>query len=434
MNPLQRLRRSARITSTVSRIGAGYRWRSWRYARLPDEEAERRMSAYHRRCAERIFETATELKGLLIKVGQILGARADIVPKEYVEVLSRLHDAVPPHPYGVIRDVIESELGASVEEVFSELDRTPIAAASLAQVHRGRLHDGREVAVKVQYPEIEEIVRTDIQNIRMLGRVADRVFHAFDIMPIVEELASTVPLELDFINEGHNAEASARNFAGQPDVIVPDIYWEHTTKRLLVMEFVDGIKITDMAAIAAAGIDRQEIARLVMGSYFRQIFVHGFFHADPHPGNLLVQPGPTLVMLDFGLCRQYDDTFRLRYAKMTNAMLRWDLPALVEAYKELGIKVKNPDDPAVYVEMGRAFMETSREGEGYANADLVAESNQRFEKAMRANPVTDIPRELLLIMRVTGLLSGLGKHLESRVDVTQTLLPYTQAALDGATK
>ena len=156
------------------------------------------------------------------------------------------------------------------------------------------------------------------------------------------------------------------------------------------------------------------------------------FHADPHPGNLLVQPGPTLVMLDFGLCRQYDDTFRLRYAKMTNAMLRWDLPALIEAYKELGIKVKNPNDPAVYVEMGRAFMETSRPGEAYADPDLVAKSNLRVEKAVRANPVTDIPRELLLIMRVTGLLSGLGKHLESRVDVTETLLPYTQAALDGA--
>jgi predicted unusual protein kinase regulating ubiquinone biosynthesis (AarF/ABC1/UbiB family) len=195
---------------------------------------------------------------------------------------------------------------------------------------------------------------------------------------------------------------------------------------------MEGIKITEVDALRQAGIDPQAVAQLVTDVYCEQLYLHGMFHADPHPGNLLVQPGPTLVMLDFGLCRQYDDTFRLRYAKMTNAMLRWDLPALVESYKELGIKVKNPDDPAVYVEMGRAFMETSREGEGYANADLVAESNQRFEKAVRANPVTDIPRELLLIMRVTGLLSGLGKHLGSRVDVTETLLPYTQAALDGA--
>jgi predicted unusual protein kinase regulating ubiquinone biosynthesis (AarF/ABC1/UbiB family) len=156
------------------------------------------------------------------------------------------------------------------------------------------------------------------------------------------------------------------------------------------------------------------------------------FHADPHPGNLFVQPGPTLVMLDFGLCRQYDDTFRLRYAKMTNAMVRWDLPALVQAYKELGIKVKNPDDPEIYIEMGRSFMEVSKPGQGYVDPDLIAEANERFARAVRANPITDIPRELLLIMRVTGLLSGLGKHLDSRVDVVKTLLPYTQAALEGA--
>ena len=421
MNPLQRLRRSARITSTAARIGAGYRWRSWRYARLPDEETERRMSAYHRRCAERIFETATELKGLLIKVGQILGARADIVPKEYVEVLSRLHDAVPPHPYGVIRGVIESELGASVEEVFSELDRTPIAAASLAQVHRGRLHDGREVAVKVQYPEIEEIVRTDIQNIRMLGRVADRVFQAFDIMPIVEELASTVPLELDFINEGHNAEASARNFADQPDVIVPDIYWEHTTKRLLVMEFVDGIKITDMAAIDAAGIDRQEIARLVMGSYFRQIFVHGFFHADPHPGNLFVRPGPKLVIVDYGLAKELPPEFLRNFAGLTHALVAADTARLVEALRGLGFRTRDDDESGLEAMAESMVTWLSRNGEFNQDSQLMAEFQDNMMHAYRENPIVRIPSDFLFIGRVMGLLGGLGKQLGSQLNLLDVL-------------
>jgi predicted unusual protein kinase regulating ubiquinone biosynthesis (AarF/ABC1/UbiB family) len=163
------------------------------------------------------------------------------------------------------------------------------------------------------------------------------------------------------------------------------------------------------------------------------------FHADPHPGNLFVQPGlpagqagPTLVMLDFGLCRKYDDAFRLGYARLVNAMLRWDIPEMIAAYKAIGVNVRNPNDPTVYVELGRAFMETSKPGTAYADADLVAEANERMAAVIRANPITDIPREMLLIMRVVGLLSGLGKHLDSRVDVVQTLLPYTQAALDGA--
>ena len=379
------------------------------------------MSAYHRRCAERILETATELKGMLIKVGQLIGARADVVPNEYVEVLSRLHDAVPPHPYSVVRRVIESELGRSVEDVFSELDRTPIAAASLAQVHKGRLQDGREVAVKVQYPEIEEIVRTDLQNIRMLGRVADRLFRAFDIMPIVEELASTVPLELDFINEGHNAEASAHNFADQPDVIVPDIYWEHTTKRLLIMEFVDGIKITDMAAIDAAGIDRQEIARLVMGSYFRQIFAHGFFHADPHPGNLFVRPGPKLVIVDYGLAKKLPPEFLANFALFTRALVAADTAMLVRALRELGFRTRDEDASGLEAMAESMVTWLSRNGEFNQNSEMMGEFQDNMMAAYRENPIVRIPGDFLFIGRVMGLLGGLGKQLGSELNLLDVL-------------
>ncbi len=432
--------RTYAVCSLAAQVYGGYKAISVREKRfgLRHKKAQRRRLRHHTWSANRFYDVAVRRQGLLIKLGQLIGSRPDLIPDEYIDVLSRLQDAVPPRTFEVIRRVVESELERPLDDIFDEFETTPIASASLAQVHRARLKpsasdpQGRVVAVKVQYPSIEEVVENDLQNVRFLLRILARFERNLDFTPIIEELSHNAPQELDFINEGHNAELIARNFAGRDDVVVPEILWEYSTRRVLTMEFMEGTKITDAETLQRKELDTQAVAQLVTDIYCEQLFLHGMFHADPHPGNLLVQPGPTLVMLDFGLCRQYDDTFRLRYAKMTNAMLRWDLPALVEAYKELGIKVKDPDDPAVYIELGRAFMETSQEGKAYADADLVAESSQRFEKAVKANPVTDIPRELLLIMRVTGLLSGLGKHLESRVDMSRTLLPYTQAALDGA--
>jgi len=303
-------------------------------------------------------------------------------------------------------------------------------------VHKARLHDGRLVAVKVQYPGIQAIVENDLRNIRFLLRILAQFERNLDFGPIIEEVSQNTPMELDFINEGHNAELIARNFADRDDIVVPEIYWEYTTRRVLVMEFVEGIKVTDVAGLHRIGVDPQAVAQLVTDAYCEQLYLHGMFHADPHPGNLFIQRGangnPRLVMLDFGLCRKYDDKFRLGYARLVNAMLRWDIPAMIEGYKALGITVKNPNDPTVYVELGRAMMETSKPGTAYADPDLTAEANVRMAKVIRANPITDIPRELLLIMRVVGLLSGLGKHLDSRVDVTKTILPYTQMALEGA--
>ncbi|MFQ5473277.1 MAG: AarF/UbiB family protein, partial [Dehalococcoidia bacterium] len=206
----------------------------------------------------------------------------------------------------------------------------------------------------------------------------------------------------------------------------------YSTRRVLTMEYTGGVKITDLEGMAREGIDPQAVAQLVTNAYCEQLYLHGMFHADPHPGNFFVRPGPRLVMLDFGLCRTLDDKFRLGYAKLTESMLTWNVAEMIQAYKDLGIKVKNADDPTVYLELGRAFMQTSLEDRAYADRDLVEESNRRLQIAVRANPITDIPRELLLIMRVAGLLSGLGKHLDSRVDVVTTMLPYVRAALEGA--
>jgi len=448
----ERAARSLAVTTLAARVYLGYKAITLAEQRLHINDAAERRSRHHADSARRLYELAIRRQGLLIKFGQIIGSRPDLVPDEYIGVLSRLQDQVPPRPFEVIKRRVEAQLRRPLGDVFAEFDEQSIAAASLAQVHRARLKrpaagsrstedgawDGRDVAVKVQYPGIQNVVENDLRNIRFLLRILQRFEKNFDLTPLVEEISHNVPLELDFINEGHNAEMIAKNFGNRDDIIVPKIAWEYSTRRVLVMEYLDGIKITDLAGLERAGIDRQAVAQLVIDAYCEQLYLHGMFHADPHPGNLFVQPparpggGPRLVMLDFGLCRQLDDKFRLGYARLVNAMLSWNVGDMVQAFLDLGVKVKNPADTKVYLELGKGFTEVGQEGRAYADPDLVAEANQRMSRAIRANPITDIPREFLLIGRVVGLLSGLGKHLDSRVDMFQTIVPYTKAALEGA--
>ena len=421
MNAIQRLARTVLVLRTASRIFVGYRWLSWRGKRLPADEAERRLSEHHRNSAEQVYQAATQLQGLLIKVGQMMGARADIFPDEYIEVLSRLHDEVPPRPYAVIRQAIERELRAPVEQVFAELSPVPIAAASLAQVHRGRLRDGRDVAVKVQYPEIEDLVRVDLQNVRLLARIANRVLRDFDFTPVVDELADNVPLELDFIHEGQNAEATAKNFAGHDDIVVPRIYWDYTTRRVLTMEYVGGIKITDFAALDAAGIDRQAVAKLLVESYARQIFAHGFFHADPHPGNLFIQPGPKLVIVDFGLAKQLEPAFLRGFVHLTTALFAGDGASLGQAFRELGFRTRHADD-GVFEALGEAMVaRLSRNEEFNRDRELLLQFQERMLRIFRENPVVRVPGEFLYIGRVMGLLGGLGKQLGSQINLLEVL-------------
>lgn len=434
MHPTGRAQRFLAVSSLAARVYLGYKAITLRHSRglLTDEQAEARRRAHHTWCARQLYRLAVQRQGLLIKLGQLIGSRPDLIPDEYIPILSRLQDRVPPRPFPLIQRRIARELARPLSDVFADFEPEPIAAASLAQVHRATLKDGRTVAVKVQYPGIWGIVQTDLSSISLLLRLLSLLERNLNFAPIIQELSHNVPLELDFINEGHNADIIARNFAARDDIIVPAIIWEYTTRRVLVMEYLEGIKITDVAAMRDAGIDPQAVAQLVTEAYCEQLYLHGMFHADPHPGNLFVRPGPKLILLDFGLCRQLDDQFRLGYARLVNAMLTWEPEEMAQAFRDLGFRTRRLSDPTPLLVMARAFMDSSAPGRAYADPDLVSQANARVARAVRANPITDIPREFLLIMRVMGLLSGLGKHLDSRVDVINTVLPYARAALEGA--
>ena len=351
----ERVRRFISVSVLAARIYLGYKaTQLWTRFITASNKAElyRRQDL---RSARALRDTALSLEGLLIKTAQFIATRADLLPDEWVSTLSGLHDRVPPRPFAMIKHRVESELGRPLEEIFREFDAAPIASASLAQVHRARLHDGRVCAVKVQYPGIDGIVRADLTNFGFVLKVLAYLEPNFDFSIIAREALKYMPMELDFLHEADNCDAIRRNFADDPDVIVPEVYHEYTTRRVLTMEFVDGIKITNVAELEDAGIDKHVVAQKLTEIFCAQILRDGFFHADPHPGNILVQPGPKLVLLDFGLAKDFPPTFRDGIVRLTFAILTNDKDAMVCAFTELGFRTKMAPRNA-----GRALRGVSR--------------------------------------------------------------------------
>lgn len=420
-----RLGRFLVVAHMVARIYGGYKLIQW-YGRCisPAGQTER-YRRHHRRSAEVIYRTALRLEGWLVKACQFIGSRADILPDEYIAVLSRLHDRVPPRPFAVMKKRVEEELGRPLEAVFASFTPEPIAAASLAQVHEATLHDGRRVAVKVQYPDIAALVDLDLQNVSFFIEWLARLEPRYDFRFILRELRRYIPLELDFVNEGRNAETVARNFSARgDDVIVPRIYWDYTTPRLLVMEFMEGIKVTDVAALRRAGIDTRAVAQKLTEVYLQQILLDGLFHADPHPGNLLVQPGPRLVFLDFGLTKDLPPEFPAEMARLTTAIVLQNADEIVASFRRLGFVTKNGGSESLLV-LGEALLGHSvKENKAYADPGMVERFNEEIAQAMRKDPIVEAPGDLVLVGRVMGLLSGLGKQLGSEVNLLSTLMPY----------
>ena len=370
-------------------------------------------------------------QGLIVKAAQFLGSRADILREEYVEILSLLHDAAPPRPWAEMRPLIERELGGSVDELFAAFDPRPVAAASLAQVYRARLHDGTDAAVKVQYPGIGRIIAHDLATIRRLAGLWARLETALDFRPIAAELERTAPEEIDFVHEGRAAGEIAALLAGRDDVAVPRIHWERSSRRVLTMDYLDGARITDTAALRAIGADPRQVADSLIDVYNAMVLRHGLFHADPHPGNLLVLPprdgGPARIgLVDFGLTKRLPEAFRRQVVVLTSAIVAQHRAEAAAAMEDMGFRTRDRDEETYY-ELGEAFLgEVLRSGRAYADQRLFAEVNVRLHRVLRANPLVEAPGDVVLIARVMGLLSGIGRTLDSKTDLIEAILPYLE--------
>ncbi|MEN8162068.1 MAG: AarF/ABC1/UbiB kinase family protein, partial [Myxococcota bacterium] len=414
-----RARRARRIGGTVGRAWLGLRTQRWIERTLAPPDMDARWREQHRRNARDLYDAAVELQGLILKGAQLLGSRPDVLPPDTVSVLSRLQDRVPARPHAVVRRAVERELGHPLPTVFRRFAKAPVASASLAQVHEAELLDGRRVAVKVQYPGIGALVRSDLGSLRFVLGALARVERDFDWQPMLDELAEAVPRELDFVREGRNAERVARDLAARTDLRIPRVIWEHTTRRVLVMEYMEGIRIGDHAALRTAGVDLERLAQSLLEIFCDQIFEHGFFHADPHPGNLLVEPaGPRLVLLDFGLSKELPAEFRRGVLEVAGALLVGRTEGLGEALVRLGFETREGrgDSLQAIAELLRWAGKEVR-SRGRLDPDTVDRLREEIPERIRRDPIIRIPSHLVLVGRALGLLSGQVAALGARVDL-----------------
>ncbi len=418
---VRRLRRSARVGRTAARIYFGYKRTQRRARKLAPGEAAAAWEARHEQSAELLYRLATDLRGLYIKSGQFIGTRTDLLPGAYTRSLSRLQDAVPPHPFGVVRATIEEQFGAALEDLFARFEEEPLAAASLAQVHRAQLPDGRGVVVKVQYPEVAGLVRLDVRNLRTLVGIVARLEPNFDFRTVVNEIASQVPLELDFEREAEMTRRVRQNLAHLPGVVVPGVVDGYVRPKVLVTEYVDGARLLDAERRDAHAPDRAALAQVITSAYGHQIMVDGLFQADPHPGNILVLPGGRVALLDFGLTKELPDAARRGFARLVLGTANRDGEAIMAAFRELGVRVRNEDPEAVLATLSILFEPRP--------IDAGPRELRERNRAMRANPVEQIPGDLVLLGRVIGLLRGVCASLGAPLSPMQMLRPYAEQAL-----
>lgn len=404
--------------------------RGWVRRRRPDR---------YRHHARRFRELATSMGGVMIKLGQFLSARVDVLPPEITEELRGLQDEVPPVAFSAIEAVARADLG-DLERHFSLIESEPMAAASLGQTHRAWLRDpnGRQrpdaaVVIKVQRPQIEELVMTDLEALRVVARWVMRyrpISRRANVPALMEEFAHTLWEELDYRTEAQNASRFRAIFARDTQVRIPRFYETYCTARVLVMENVESIKITDVTAMRAAGIDPKAVAAKLLDVYFKQIFEEAFFHADPHPGNLFVQPRDTLLRAGEGGSRPFQLTFidfgmvgraealRGRLSKLLIAVTQRDARALTEAYDELGFflpgadleRIAEAQERILNQIWGRQLLELAR-----PDPREVQELGLEFRDILFEFPF-QVPQDFIYLGRALGILSGLVSLLDPQIN------------------
>ena len=393
------------------------------------------------RIARRFRPLAVDLGGLMIKLGQFMSTRLDVLPPEVTAELEGLQDKVPPVPFAQIRALAEAELGMTLERAFAFVDPEPLAAASLGQVHRARLTDAdaaqtghTDVVVKIQRPRIAAIIDVDLRALRQVARwlsrvrlVSDRV----DMPALTEEFALTSVDEIDYLHEAASSERFAENFAGDARVAVPAVIWERSSRRVLTLQDVTNIKINDVVALRAAGIDPAEVAARFAAVMFDQLFVHGFFHADPHPGNIFVTPRAdgewAFTFVDFGMMGEVPDGLRRGLRQLLIAAASRNGKGMVDAIREVGVLLPSADT----VELERAMTKLFSRFGGMGFAEL-AEVDPREFRAF-ANEFSDVvrtlpfhlPENFILIIRAMSLTSGECSSLDPSFNIWDAVEPYS---------
>jgi ubiquinone biosynthesis protein len=441
--------RSIRAYWTTWVVIWSYLWIRFRSRFHSEAWIEHHLRQVHLRNARRIEHTIIGLQGLFIKVGQLISIMTNFLPEEFRRELEGLQDAVPPRPYRDIEERFVEELGKTPDELFAHFERRPIASASIGQVHLARLHDGAKVAVKVQYPDIEEIVRRDLNTLRRIFRIVEWFIPYQGLEELYREIRAIVMEELDYRAEAENAARIAANFEGRTDIAFPRVVAELSTARVLVTHFEPGVKITDKVGTKGLGLDRGQLARQVVEMYCQQIFTDGIYHADPHPGNLLVRPStdgkgpPTIVFLDFGAVAEIPANVRGGIVELIQGALTRDTRRIVGAMKQMGFVARGANEQ-VFEQVIEYFHERFQENIQLDSLNLkdikfdpqkglesVADLRQMDISLRELSENFHIPKEIIVLERTLLLLMGLCTELDPTLNPMTVIRPYVERFVLG---
>ncbi|GAB2276038.1 hypothetical protein Dimus_010780 [Dionaea muscipula] len=409
----------------------------------------------HERNAKRVLELMIELEGLWVKLGQYLSTRADVLPGAYINLLKQLQDSLPPRPLEEVCCTIEKELGKSMEDLFSEFVEVPLATASIAQVHRATLQNGQEVVVKVQHEGVKRVILEDLKNAKCIVEWIAWAEPQYDFNPMIDEWCREAPKELDFNIEAENTRTVSRNLGcnnknddesrvNQVDVLIPEVV--QSTEKVMILEYMDGVRLNDFESLEALGVDKQKLVEEITRAYSHQIYVDGFFNGDPHPGNFLVskQPPHRPILLDFGLTKSLPSSTKQALAKMLLASAEGDHVALLSAFAEMGLKLRM-DLPEQAMEVTTIFFRnTTPASEASETVKSFTEKRAKNMKALqdkmnlspkevkRFNPVDAFPGDIVIFSRVLNLLRGLSSTMNVRIVYLDIMRPFAESVLAGS--
>ncbi len=369
-----------------------------------------------------------ELGPTFVKFGQVLSTRPDLLPDKYIAELTKLQDRVPPFSVDEVRKIFREDLGRDPESIFRTFDPKPIASASIAQVHSATLESGRRVAVKVQRPGIHRIIETDLSILEELTGLIERhvvELRIFRPTELVQQFARSIRRELDFILEAQAVERFRKNFADDPTRFIPAVHWDFTTSRILITDFVDGIKVTDVEAIESRGLDRKVIAQNGARAILREVFEFRLFHADPHPGNFFVLDGNVIATVDFGIVGHLDDETAEHMAQVMLAVVSRDVDGILKAFRDFGV---------LHDQVDRAFLKADIQEflDRYYGLPLEKIDAEKIIEDMlrvvRRHRVV-LPVNLALLGRMLSVAAGVGRMLDPGFDVIAQARPFVKSFL-----
>lgn len=372
---------------------------------------------------QRLRMAMEELGPTFIKLGQLLSTRPDVLPKEYIEEFRKLQDEVPAVPFEEIASQIRRELGYPVEELFTEFSEKPIAAASIAQVHRGRLKSGEEVVFKIRRPGIVKLIETDIDVLMGLAYLIEQhvpTFAIYDPVGLVKEFRRSITRELNFTREGRTIDRFAVNFAGNPTIYVPKIFWDYTGEMVLTLEYVSGIKITNIEELTALGYDLKEIARRGADVFLKQVLDYGLFHGDPHPGNVFILPEQVICMLDYGIVGRLGQDLKDQLLDLLHALLDRDVDRIIAQLLYSGELIDNADLKSLRRDL-HDFIEDYYD---IVLQDIkVGKLLSDFIEILTHHRI-HFPADFMLLAKALVIMEGVGRQLDPDFNMIAHMRPY----------